>query len=187
MYERARPFHPRKAVSHSIVQVYMWNQEYDLAREEIEKWSAENPNNKYPVYFAAQLAMVSGDLSKSGILIHEAVQLMPGEPLILSLQGVYHALMGSPGKALASMALACANPKSFGHAHHSYYQIASILALLNRRVAAFEWLERSVSTGFACWPFFLKDPNIENLRKLPEFEVLVTSQQAKYPHHIGVL
>ena len=47
MYERARSFHPRKAISHSIVQAYMWNQEYDLAHEEIEKWHAENPANKY--------------------------------------------------------------------------------------------------------------------------------------------
>jgi len=49
MYERGRPFHPRKAVSHSIVQVYVWNREYDLAREEIQAWRAENPDNKYPV------------------------------------------------------------------------------------------------------------------------------------------
>src|SRR5262249_17233521 len=32
MYERGRPFHPRKAVSHSIAQVYVWSQDYDLAR-----------------------------------------------------------------------------------------------------------------------------------------------------------
>ena len=28
MYERARQFHPKKAVSHSILQVYIWNREY---------------------------------------------------------------------------------------------------------------------------------------------------------------
>jgi hypothetical protein len=65
MYERARPFHLRKAVSHSIVQVYVWNREYDLAREEIQAWRAENPNNKYPVYFAPQPAMMTGDLEDS--------------------------------------------------------------------------------------------------------------------------
>src|SRR5258708_11464547 len=32
MYERGRPFHPRKAVSHSIVQAYLCNDESDLAR-----------------------------------------------------------------------------------------------------------------------------------------------------------
>jgi DNA-binding winged helix-turn-helix (wHTH) protein/tetratricopeptide (TPR) repeat protein len=187
VYERARPFHPRKAVSHSIVQVYVWNQEYDLAREEIESWRAENPDNKYPVYFAPQLAMMTGDLVGARILLDEAVQLLPGEPLIVSLQGVYYALTGLAEQALDCLATACASPKSFGHAHHTYYQLACILGLLGRREAAFEWLERSVSNGFACWPFFLKDPCLKNLRELPGFEVLVGSLQAKYPDHLGLL
>jgi len=187
MFKRARPFHPRKAVSHSIVQVYVWNQEYDLAREEIEAWRAENPENKYPVYFAVQLALMTGDLKEAKNLLDEAVQLLPEEPLIASLEGVYYASTGLAGKALDCLTTACASPKSFGHAHHSYYQIACILALLERREAAFEWLERSVSNGFACWPFFLKDPYLKNLRELSGFEVLVSSLQAKYPDHLGLL
>ena len=96
-------------------------------------------------------------------------------------------MTGKDGKALDCLTKACASPKSFGHAHHSYYQFACILALLGRREAAFEWLERSVSAGFACWPFFLKDPCLRNLRDLPAFEVLVSSLQAKYPDHLGLL
>lgn len=69
----------------------------------------------------------------------------------------------------------------------TYYQMACILGLLGRRKTAFEWLERSVSNGFACWPFFLKDPYLKDLRDLPEFEVLVSSLQAKYPNHLGLL
>jgi len=187
MYERARPFHARKTVSHSIVQVYVWNQEYDSARDEIEAWRAENPENKYPVYFAVQLALLAGDLKEAKTLLDEAVQLLPEEPLIVSLQGVYFASTGLAGKALDCVTTACASPKSFGHAHHSYYQIACILAMLERREAAFEWLERSVSSGFACWPFFLKDPHLKNLRELPAFDVLVSSLQAKYPDHLGLL
>ena len=187
MYERARPFHPKKAVSHSIVQVYLWNGEYDLAREEIQAWRAENPGNKYPVYFAPQLAIMTGDWKEAKTLLDEAVQLLPEEPLIVSMQGVFYASTGKEGKALDCLTTACASPKSFGHAHHSYYQIACILALLGRREAAFEWLERSVSSGFACWPFFLKDPYLENLRNLAGFDVLVGSLQAKYPDHLGVL
>jgi DNA-binding winged helix-turn-helix (wHTH) protein/tetratricopeptide (TPR) repeat protein len=187
MYERARPFHPRKAVSHSIVQVYVWNQEYDLAREEIEAWRAESPENKYPIYFALQMALMTGDLKEAKTLLDAAVQFLPEEPLIVSLEGVYYASTGLAGKALDCVTTACANPRSFGHAHHSYYQIACTLALLGRREAAFEWLERSVSNGFACWPFFLKDPCLKNLRELSGFEVLVSSLRAKYPDHLGVL
>jgi hypothetical protein len=82
---------------------------------------------------------------------------------------------------------ACAIPRSFGHAHHTYYQIACTLAVLGQTNAAFEWLERSVGTGFACWPFFVKDPCLKNLGGLPEFDVLVSALQAKYPDHLGLI
>jgi DNA-binding winged helix-turn-helix (wHTH) protein/tetratricopeptide (TPR) repeat protein len=187
MYERGRRFHPKKAVSHSITQVYVWNREYEPAREEIKAWRGENPGHKYALYFAPQPAMMTGEWKEASILLDEAVRLVPNEPLIISLQGVFFALTGKDEQALACMAKACAIPKSFGHAHHSYYQIACILALLKQREAAFEWLERSVSTGFACWPFFLKDPCLQNLRGLLDFEVLVSSLQAKFPYQLGLL
>jgi tetratricopeptide (TPR) repeat protein len=187
MYERGRPFHPTKAVSHSIVQVYLWNGEIDLVREEIQAWRAENPGNKYPLFYAPQLAMMTGDWKAARTLLEESLQLLPEEPLIASLQGVFYAMTGKEGKALDCLTRACAIPKSFGHQHHSYYQFACILALLERREAGFEWLQRSVSNGFACWPFFLRDPCLKNLRELPAFDVLVTSLQAKYPDHLGIL
>jgi len=187
MYERGRPFQPRKAVSHSIVQVHMWNREYDLAREEIRAWRTENPGNKYPVYFAPQLAMMTGDWKAAKGLLNEAVKLLPEEPMIVSLLGVYHALMGRAGPALECLTRACSSARTFGHAHHTYYQVACILAVLGKRSEAFEWLERSVSTGFACWPFFMKDSCLQNLRTLQQFEVLVSSLQAKYPDQLGLL
>jgi tetratricopeptide (TPR) repeat protein len=187
MYERGRPFHPRKAVSHSIAQVYVWNQEYDLAREEIDAWRADNADNKYPLYYAPLLAMLVGNLKEAKTLLDAAMRLLPEDPLIVSLQGLYYASTGNERMALDCVNAACASPKSFGHAHHTYYQIACILAKLEQRQAAFEWLERSVSSGFACWPFFLKDPHLKSLRDLPGFDVLVGSLQAKYPDHLGLL
>jgi hypothetical protein len=59
--------------------------------------------------------------------------------------------------------------------------------VLERTEVGFEWLERSVDTGFACWPFFLKDPSLKNLRRNSQFELLVSSLQAKYPDHLGLL
>jgi DNA-binding winged helix-turn-helix (wHTH) protein/tetratricopeptide (TPR) repeat protein len=187
MYERGRPFHPQKAVSHSIVQVYVWSREYDLAREEILAWRAESPSNKYPVYFAPQVAMMMEEWHAAKALLDEAVKILPDEPLAASLFGVFYALRGKPERALECLNRACASPKSFGHAHHTYYQVACILALLERPTEAFEWLERSVSTGFACWPFFMKDPWLRNLRGLAEFDVLVSSLQAQYPDDLGLL
>ena len=187
MFERGRPFQPKKAVSPSIVQVYVWGQEYDLARQQIQVWREESPRNKYSLYFAPYPAMMTGDWKEASRLMEEALQLVPNDPLIISLQGLLHALIGNGEAAIACVTKACSSPKSFGHAHHTYHQIACTLALTGRRETAFEWLERSVSTGFACWPFFLKDPCLASLRSLPEFELLISALQARYPDHLGQL
>src|SRR5580698_2084754 len=187
MFERGRPFQPRKAVSPSVVQVYVWSQEYDLARQQIQTWRTESPSNKYALYFAPYPAMMTGDWKEASRLMEEALRLVPNEPLIISLQALLHALVGNRDAAIECVTRACSSPKSFGHSHHTYYQIACTLALTGRRETAFEWLERSVSTGFACWPYFLKDPSLASLRSLPEFELLISALQARYPDHLGLL
>src|SRR5579863_3973225 len=187
MFERGRLFQPGKAVSPSIVQVYVWGQKYDLARQQIQIWRAENPVNKYAIYFGPIPAMMTGDWKEASRLTDEALQLLPNEPLIVSLKGLLYALTGNGEAAIEYVTRACSIPRSFGHTHHTYHQIACTLALTGRRETAFEWLERSVSTGFACWPFFLKDPCLASLRDLPEFELLIGALQAKYPDHLGLL
>lgn len=118
----------------------------------------------------------------------EIQRKLPGMiEVLVSLQGLFQALAGNSQQALRCVNRACANPKTFGHAHHTYYQVACILSLLGQLEVAFGWLERSVDTGFACWPFFLRDPFLQNLRTLPGFESLLGSLQAKYPDHLGIL
>jgi tetratricopeptide (TPR) repeat protein len=130
---------------------------------------------------------MTGDWNEAKALLDEAIQLFPEEPLIVSLLGVYWALLGNHERSLECVTRACSSAKSFGHVHHAYYQIACIFSLLGRREVAFEWLERAVNDGFACWPFFLKDTCLQNLRSLPEFDTLVSSLQAKYQDHLGLL
>jgi tetratricopeptide (TPR) repeat protein len=187
MFERGRPFDPGKMISHSIAQVYLWSGEYELALDELEKWRGDDPTNKYAIHFALDLAILTGEWEEAKRLLGEAGSLPQEEPMIIALQGVMHASLGESEEALRCISRACTNPKSFGHAHHSYYQIACILSLLNQPEAAFAWLERSVDTGFACWPFFLKDPCLKSLRRHAQFELLVSSLQAKYPDHLGLL
>jgi DNA-binding winged helix-turn-helix (wHTH) protein/tetratricopeptide (TPR) repeat protein len=187
MFERGGPFNPRQAVSHSICQVFLWSGDYERAREVIESWRLQNPASKYAVHFALQLAILTSEWGEAQRLLDGAPRFIADDPLIVSLQGVLHASLGNTTQALRCMDSACTNPKSFGHAHHAYYQIACILSLLNRPEVAFEWLERSVDTGFACWPFFLKDPGLKNLRGHSQFDLLIGSLQAKYPYELGLL
>jgi hypothetical protein len=61
-------------------------------------------------------------------------------------------------------------PGSFGHTHHTYYNIACIHAVLGETETPMAWLERTVNSGFACWPFFRVDPYLESLREKPVFK-----------------
>jgi Flp pilus assembly protein TadD len=73
--------------------------------------------------------MMTGDWKEARLRIDEALQLVPNEPLIISLEGLLYALMGNRDVAIECVTRACSSPKSFGHAHHTYYQIACTLAL----------------------------------------------------------
>jgi len=42
------------------------------------------------------------------------------------------------------------------------------------------WLERSVDTGWACWPFFRIDPHLENLREETRFKELMANLEQTY-------
>jgi tetratricopeptide (TPR) repeat protein len=117
--------------------------------------------------------MMTEDWKEAKALLDEALHLLPEEPLIVSLQGVFYALTGKEEQALDCMTRALANPKSFGTPP---YLLSDRLHSCpdRRRETAFEWLERSVSSGFACWPFFQKDHCLSSL-------------QGKYPDHLGLL
>jgi DNA-binding winged helix-turn-helix (wHTH) protein/tetratricopeptide (TPR) repeat protein len=186
MFEMGRPYDRRKTINHSVTQVFLWSGEYELATQQVQKWRQESPDNKYARLFALELAISQGEWPAAKIILHEAGNSAMDEPLVIALRGVMHASRGESEQALECVNQACTNPKSFGHAHHTYYQIARILSLLNRP-ESFDWLERSVDTGFACWPFFLRDPCLSNLRQNAQFELLVSSLQAKYPDHLGLL
>ena len=66
------------------MQVYVWGQEYELARQQIQVWRTESPGNKYAIYFAPQPAMMTGDLKEASVLLDNAMELLPEEPLIVS-------------------------------------------------------------------------------------------------------
>jgi hypothetical protein len=123
---------------------------------------------------------MTGDLDLAERRLVEASKLFPDGPLIISLQGMLHARRSQSELALQCVRKALDFPRSFGHFHHTYYQIACVYAVLRETHKAMEWLERSVDTGFACWPFFRIDPHLENLSEEPEFKRLVADLENKY-------
>jgi tetratricopeptide (TPR) repeat protein len=179
-YERARRLDPQSAVGRGVIQAYLWGGEFADASREIESWLKASPGHIYPVYYRPWPALLKGDVGGAETMVREALERFPDDPMIITLQGLVHAFRQERDLALECVHRACAMPRSFGHSHHIYYQIAGIYSLLSDSAQAMDWLERSVNTGFPCWPFFKIDPALRHLWPLECFQSLVNTLEQRF-------
>ncbi len=178
-YERARRANPQTRTG-NLEFIHIYSSDFARAEEAAEAWFRERPENMIALYARILPPLLSGDLELAEQRLAAALKQAPGEPLIVSLQGMLHARRHETGPALECIRSALDSPRSFGHTHHTYYQIACVYAVLGKTDKAMAWLERSVDTGFACWPFFRVDPYLESLREEPAFEQLVADLEQTY-------
>jgi eukaryotic-like serine/threonine-protein kinase len=178
-HEHAQRSNP-KTRSVNLEQFYLYSGDFANAEKAAEAYLRESPGNTYALWFHPLPPLLSGDLDLAEGRLAAALKQLPDEPLIVSLQGMLHARRGRVDPALECVRRTLDFPRSFGHAHHTYYQIACIYAVLNETGKAMAWLERSVESGFGCWPFFRLDPHLESLRAAPEFQGLVADLERKY-------
>jgi serine/threonine protein kinase len=152
-----------------------------LRAEELgEAWVKEAPGNRSALWYHPQPPLLTGDLDCADRRLRVAVTTFPDEPLISSLQGMLHACRGEAAPALECVRTALDSPKSFGHTHHAYEQIACVYSLLGETDKALAWLQRCIDTGNPCWPFFTIHPHLVNLRQEPRFHELMAGLQEKY-------
>jgi TolB-like protein/predicted Ser/Thr protein kinase len=169
-----------KTRSGNLEFIYLYSGDFTRAEEAGEAWIRDRPGAKYALFFHPQPPLLSGNLDQAEQRLAIALQHLPDEPLITSLQGILYARRNQTGLALECVRRALDLPRSFGHTHHTHYQIACVYAVLGETDKAMAWLERSVDTGFACWPFFKIDPHLEPLRENAEFKRLVADLEYKY-------
>jgi tetratricopeptide (TPR) repeat protein len=178
-HERAQRSNP-KARTANLEFYYLYSGDFARAEEAGEALARERPGSSNAVYFHPQPPLMSGDLDLAERRVAVGLKLFPDDPYYVSLQGMLHARRNQTGPALECVRRALEVPRSFGHTHHVYYQIACVYAVLGETDRAMAWLERSVDTGFACWPFFRIDPHLEHLREKPEFIRLTADLERKY-------
>lgn len=159
---------------------YIYSGDFARAEEAAEAWFQERPGNMYALQTRILPPLLSGNLELADQRLAAALKQAPDEPMIVSHQGMLYARRGQTDLALQSVRNALDSPGSFGHTHHTYYNIACVYAVLGEPEKAMAWLERSVDSGFACWPFFRVDPYLESLREEPAFKRLVADLEETY-------
>src|SRR3984893_2036052 len=179
-YEKGRLLNPRNLANHNIAQSYLWDGDLDRAERELDAWARESPQNKYLLWFRPHPALLRGEWESPKNHFAAALQILPDEPMIISLNGVLLALHQDAGAALDCVHRACESPRSFGHTHHTHYQIACTYAVLGQPGKAFEWLERTIDGGFACWPLFQRDPCLKTLHDSAEVRGTITRLEREF-------
>jgi TolB-like protein/Tfp pilus assembly protein PilF len=159
---------------------YIYSGDFSRAAEAAEAWFRERPGNMYALGTRVQTALLCGNLTLADQGLALALEHLPDEPFLISFSGMLHARRGEADLALQSVRQALDSPRSFGHTHHTHYNIACVHAMLGDTDTAMAWLERCADTGFPCWPFFRIDPHLENVRAQPAFIRLVADLEQTY-------
>jgi len=181
-FEEARTAHEKVQRAHAKNReiLYLWSGDFARAETAGEVWIRESPWDHQALWFHPQPPLMTGNVDLAERRLSAGLKIYPDESRFISLQGMVHAHRNESGPAHECALRALASPRSTGHTHHTYYQVACIYALLGKTDEAMAWLERTADTGFPCWPFFKLDPHVANLRELPAFKKLVDDLKRKY-------
>jgi tetratricopeptide (TPR) repeat protein len=178
-HEHGRAVNPQTRTG-NLEWFYIFTGDFARAEEEAEAWFRERPASMYALVTRVVPPLLSGDLDLADQRLAQALKRLPDEPWVATFEGMLHVRRGQSDLAIQCVRRALASPLSFGHTHHTYYDIACIYAVLGKTDTAMAWLERSVNAGFACWPFFRLDPYLLGLRDVPAFKRLVADLEQTY-------
>jgi TolB-like protein len=71
------------------------------------------------------------------------------------------------------------NIEELSHFHHAQYYIGAAYALMGDKRQALEWLKKATREGLPCYPLFERDPDLDGLRKDPEFIAFMAQLKAQ--------
>ena len=148
-------------------QALLYGGQYDRARS---VWSG-NPPDAYSSVTASHTAWTLFQMGRKEEAAARLTVFLTQYPGDVGGLGVRSVLLGSSGRngEAEAMIKSIAGQKGFGHFHHTAYYIACAYARMGKTDAALEWLREAAGSGFPCYPLFLRDPNLEALRRDPRW------------------
>jgi Flp pilus assembly protein TadD len=121
-----------------------------------------------------------GRLDQAEITVRDTLKRHPEDPLALSLAALVRA-MRSDAKGSRTFARSVERSiKSEMHPHHAYQLLACAESVLGDVGAAIEWLGRCANEGMPCFPWFDRDPLLDNLRRHAEGAALMETLHRRH-------
>jgi serine/threonine protein kinase/Flp pilus assembly protein TadD len=104
-----------------------------------------------------------------------------------SVRAMILARSGRDQEAREAISTALRIGEGFGHFHHTAFNVACAWAIMNRPDEAVRWLESAANDGFPHYPRFLSDRNLENIRRDPRYQALMTRLKKDYERRLRSL
>src|SRR5256712_1401227 len=171
-----------------IGQAQLWQGRYEEGFRIVQKVPPEyNP----PLWHAdATWALIQlGRTQDASALIEHYLQDHPEDRggLMTGLRAVVFAKQGDARRAETDIQSAVEKGKGFVHFHHTAYSIASAYALLRQSHASVDWLPPAAAEGLPCYPRFVGDFNLANIRNDPGFVSFLQEQKAQWERRRATL
>ncbi len=122
----------------------------------------------------------TGDLEKAREQLRRASQMVPGEPQLISSEGLILAHEGNFARAEQLADEAAASKSGMVHLHHSSHCAAGIYALCGKQEKAIAVLKRCAETGLPNHRAFENDPHLHSLHNHPDFLALMRDLRKHY-------
>jgi TolB-like protein/tRNA A-37 threonylcarbamoyl transferase component Bud32/Flp pilus assembly protein TadD len=150
-------------------QVYQFSGDYSEAERYFRRALALDPSSLWANLFSPMVPLYGGNPESAVELLHTAQQVVPGDALLLSWEGLLWAKRGDPRKAKQFTQKALKVGKSVLHTHHMWHTAAATYATVGMPAQAVRLLTRAGSTGLPNYTLFRDDPHFQSLQKYPPF------------------
>jgi TolB-like protein/tetratricopeptide (TPR) repeat protein len=104
----------------------------------------------------------------------------PDDPVCTSAYALVLARAGDRTRAEQYAERATKADRGLSHYHHTEFALGSAYALIGKKAAAIQWLERAAAHGLPCYPIFRGDPYLATLRGDPAFEALLARLKTRW-------
>jgi tetratricopeptide (TPR) repeat protein len=140
-------------------------------------------------YSVASALLYLGRNAEAAALIERYLRDHPEDPggVVTSTRALLFAQAGDPMRAEEDIRTAIEKGKGFNQFHHTAYNIASVYAVLHQPARAVYWLRQAAVDGWPCYPYFARDPNLDNIRSDPGVVAFMEQLKAQWEHYRATL
>jgi len=182
LYERLMQIDPLDFITNWLQgALHFYDGQYDLALEPISRFYHTNTENPAARFYYAWTLAYHNKLDEAFSIIDRSAKATPDN--LMTKQGLLlkYALLKDKEKVFQEMTpdfqKTCKRDFEWSHT------VAVMLALLDAKEEAVDWLENSVNLGFINYPLLAeRDPFLENIREEKRFKKLMERVKYEWEH-----